>query len=281
MRYQYLKTKRPWVSALVAGGLILAASSSGIAGIANTVHNLGAGGATANAGGPNHLYNTATTEICVFCHTPHGAAAGVTAPLWNKTVSAAASYTTYASLGTSTLEGDTEPVGSVSIACLSCHDGTQTIEVMINEPGGGADTITDIEWAAGWAGEMGLAGEYGPDGIALMGTDLSNDHPIGIQYGGGGLSDGAPTAATADPDFIAPSNAIINGQTVWWVDTAIGGSSARQKTDMQLYTRVSTVGAIVQPYVECASCHDPHAETETFLRISNDGSAVCLACHTK
>lgn len=32
--------------------------------------------------------------------------------------------------------------------------------------------------------------------------------------------------------------------------------------------------------VECASCHDPHiCDTPLFLRISNDRSALCLACH--
>lgn len=32
--------------------------------------------------------------------------------------------------------------------------------------------------------------------------------------------------------------------------------------------------------VECASCHDPHSCTNPlFLRISNDRSGLCLACH--
>jgi predicted CXXCH cytochrome family protein len=51
---------------------------------------------------------------------------------------------------------------------------------------------------------------------------------------------------------------------------------------MLLYTRnEATVAGGYQPFVECASCHDPHTENATFLRISNAGSAVCLACHTK
>lgn len=32
--------------------------------------------------------------------------------------------------------------------------------------------------------------------------------------------------------------------------------------------------------VECASCHDPHScKNPLFLRVSNDRSALCLACH--
>ncbi|NOY62352.1 MAG: cytochrome c3 family protein, partial [Gammaproteobacteria bacterium] len=37
-----------------------------------------------------------------------------------------------------------------------------------------------------------------------------------------------------------------------------------------------------QPYVECASCHDPHVDyNPTFLRIDPSGSRVCLTCHAK
>ena len=171
--------------------------------------------------------------------------------------------------------GQTAPVGSVSIACLSCHDGTQAMDTVLNEPGSGA--IVSSYNSGIWSGSEN------PTGIALIGTDLTNDHPIGIQYGGGGITVGTPAAATNDPDFVPTSTAVINSNTIWWVDTEPTANGTRQKTDMQLYTR--SVGSIdagtFQPFVECASCHDPHAETQTFLRISNDDSAVCLACHVK
>ena len=76
----------------------------------------------------------------------------------------------------------------------------------------------------------------------------------------------------------------INSRTVWCVDTEVIPNNTREKTDMQLYTRsVAGIDAgIDQPFVECASCHDPHSEVNpTFLRVSNNGSAVCLACHVK
>lgn len=54
---------------------------------------------------------------------------------------------------------------------------------------------------------------------------------------------------------------------------------------MILYTRAAAGGYTGQtenePFVECASCHDPHTANATFLRIPNSGSAVCLACHVK
>ncbi len=34
--------------------------------------------------------------------------------------------------------------------------------------------------------------------------------------------------------------------------------------------------------VECSTCHDPHTSDQPdFLRMSNSGSALCLACHVK
>lgn len=239
----------------------LAFSMSATAGMAGTKHDLSSTGSGNKFSG--------TGEICVFCHTPHGADSTASAPLWNRTLTGS-TYTTYDSLGTSSLDGATAPVGSVSIACLSCHDGSQAMDSVLNEPGSGA-TVTSYNTGT-WTGNDK------PVGAALIGTDLSNDHPIGIQYGGGGLTSTTPNGTLKDPDFKVALNATINGNTIWWVDTDSSGT--RDKADMQLYTRI--LSGVIQPFVECASCHDPHNNTNgTFLRISNSGSGVCLACHTK
>jgi predicted CXXCH cytochrome family protein len=148
------------------------------------------------------------------------------------------------------------------------------MDTLINDPGSGA---VDATFSAGtWTGSAN------PQGIADLSADLTNDHPVGVQYGGGGVNVSAPTGTLADADFIAPQNAPINGTTVWWVDTAGGSAAVREKTDMQLYTRTEVgISGGAQPFVECASCHDPHSENTTFLRISNASSAVCLSCHVK
>lgn len=274
--------------AALAAGFVVAVSglafSTDVAaqatGIAGTKHNLGN---TPGGTGVNKFSGTA--EICVFCHTPHGADTSAAVPLWNRTLPAPASFTTYDSLGTSSLDGKTAPVGSVSIACLSCHDGVTSMSAVINAPGSGLSG--DAAWQAGtWTGANQVAGKIGP-GITQIGTDLKNDHPIGIQYGGGGLKLSAPSAATTDPDFKSTTSAVIGAGRVWWVDTEASPNGTRQKTDMLLYTRASGAGSgytgqtEAEPFVECASCHDPHTDNSTFLRISNAGSAVCLACHTK
>lgn len=276
-------------TALVLMMLGVFASQSAWAGISSTKHNLGSTGT-----GVNKFDGTA--EICVFCHTPHGADTSAAVPLWNRKLADPATYTTYNSLGTSSLDGATAPVGSVSLACLSCHDGAQAMNVMINAPGSGNYNATGYTLAGTWSGANQTAGAISAGLITNIGTDLKNDHPIGIQYGGGPKAATIPAAPSDytsslfnDADFNTAKSASLNGTQVWWVDT---GTAGRQKTDMQLYTRTETAykaagagtiaSTVAQPYVECASCHDPHTDVNpTFLRISNAGSAVCLACHIK
>jgi predicted CXXCH cytochrome family protein len=278
MKTYLLQLKSLGIAAGLTLGAVMVLSmfawTTASAAVALTKHNLGSAGP-----GPNTF--SGTTEVCVFCHTPHGADVTAEVPLWNKTLAAPASYTTYDTLGTTSLDGATAPVGSVSIACLSCHDGTQAMDAVLNAPGSGL--AGDATWQAGtWTGDPN------PQGVANLGQNLTDDHPIGIQYGGGGITTGTPAAATNDDDFVQAGaglgNTQANGRTVWWVDTEGTPNGTREKTDMQLYTRsVAAIDAGAdQPFVECASCHDPHSDTPSlFLRVSNDGSAVCLACHVK
>ena len=164
------------------------------------------------------------------------------------------------------------------------------MDVVLNSPGSGGyiDTGSPID---------GSIGVMTGAPVPMLGEDLSNDHPISMQYAGGGVNvtthptDGTfpgGRAGLGDPDFVPPERATINGQPIWWVNSAGGGSAAREKADMLLYTRDETsVTGGVQPYVECGSCHDPHnAGSQTtsqvaFLRTTNAASAVCTACHIK
>ena len=159
-----------------------------------------------------------STEICIFCHTPHNAkaSAGV---LWNHGATTA-TYTLYSS---STLNAVMAQPGVTSKLCLSCHDGTVAVDTY--------GTRTGTTFIGG--------GE-------LLGTDLSNDHPIGFTY------DAA--LATADGGLVTPASA-------------------------------SLVVASVPLYaakVECASCHNVHDNAlGGFLRTTNAASALCLKCHVK
>jgi predicted CXXCH cytochrome family protein len=258
-------------TATVAETALAAAAS-----IRDTKHNLGTTGS-----GTVHL-TAGTDEVCVFCHTPHGGQIG-TAPLWNKNLPAT-TYQLYGSTGgeSATLDGQILAVGSVSQACLSCHDGTQAMDNMINAPGSGGYTVGGAR-PAGYTWTGALADGLMPAaGITNLGADLRNDHPIGVQYCGGGPTVASPGTACIDPDFVAPQNGTPGGGPMaFWVDTAGGSAGTREKTDMILYRR-ATFTAGEGPSVECGSCHDPHNYSNpTFLRIANNTSNLCLSCHVK
>ncbi len=308
--------------AKIAGGLtLMAASSVAMASVTNTKHNLGATGTN------NHT--NATTEICIFCHTPHGGNQQVAAPIWNRTVSSTNVYTRFSSMGRVTFDAKEAPVGSVSIACLSCHDGTQAMNAVINSPGSdsvytvGTGTLTGV---GGFSQTNMMSTLKASDNgsttgdIIYLGTDLRNDHPISMQYGGGGISSGATIGATKDYDFAQAGAALggfgslatnhapttssnsgiagiatgsINYTTAggtgpsgsaakWYVDT---GTTGYQGTDFPLYTRTDATGGggVAEPFVECSTCHDPHSANSTFLRLpgGNKRSQVCLTCHAK
>jgi cytochrome c553 len=299
MKMAWLSSRGRWgaASAAVFAALFLGLSGTASAGINDTRHNLGSGTGPA---GRNQVTDTA--EVCVFCHTPHGGSTSAPVPLWNKRLGAngtpagGGTYTTYASLQTPSLDGAVAAVGGISLACLSCHDGTQAMDNIINAPGsGGLSTDGGLNGGLGytWASPGGTVNAAGAltGGAALIGTDLSNDHPIGIQYCGGGLGATGAITTCADQDFNPASTATINGNAVFWIDT--GAAGTKQRTDLPLYVRPGETVA-TGPLVECGSCHDPHVSTgqagpagtgrvagETFLRISNANSAVCTACHVK
>ncbi|WP_455374601.1 cytochrome c3 family protein [Kaarinaea lacus] len=313
---------RTAICASLAGASLMV-SSAAFAGpmssIADSYHNLGANNirTTTPNGGPDPNHSTDTAEICVFCHTPHGGDNSAAVPIWNRKLNDPQSYTRYSSLGTSTFDATEAPVGSVTIACLSCHDGTQAIDSVINAPGSGGYNVDGARIGTGFSGTDQVNGQLAPGIVQNLGTDLSNDHPVSMQYAGGGVSVTQPDGPTNDPDFVAgqndahprsftlnnmaaPSNGSIS--RLWWIernDLSLENGS-RDRTDIILYTRIEAdVPGGEQPFVECGSCHDPHnVDNPTFLRVSNGipstlssdfpnavdplyGSALCLTCHTK
>lgn len=192
-------------------------------------------------------------EVCVYCHTPHGANTSAGIPLWNKSTSTSA-YTLYSS---ATMDTTPSQPSGYSLICLSCHDGMVAPDKVINAPGSGANlsgpwygkSAAPAHWAmkTGSHGTCALChdGYPGHDGRnAYIGTDLSNDHPISLTY---------PTPAQ-DPQFVIPPDA------------------QKGFANIKLY-----LGK-----VECPSCHNVHDTAfSPFLRMSNSGSGLCYTCHIK
>jgi len=183
-------------------------------------------------------------EICVFCHTPHGASIDIAAPLWNRTVSPGITFTPYTS---ATLDSQCPATPSgVSLACLSCHDGAISNpgrHKLINPPG----SLSPDDAYAGSCSRCHTRGQLGPmltPGLSVPGTNLRNDHPISMPF---------PTTAQ-DPAFNLPPDAV------------------RGWPDLRLY----------DGKVECPTCHNPHDPSQgMFLRKSNAADALCLSCHIK
>lgn len=260
-------------------GVLLLAPWTGYvaAGVVGSQHDFTTGGQAQDT-------TAATDEVCVFCHTPHGSNTNATVPLWNKVLVGPATYTQYSTLQTPSFDSTEADVGSVSLACLSCHDGTQAMDVVINLPGSGGYSLGGNQVDPTAIGQM--TGTPVPN----LTQDLTDDHPISMQYGGGGPlatdADGTfPRANLGDSDFFPPEKDTVNGNPIWWVDSPVGTTGTREKTDMILYAR-NDLGT-VQPFVECGSCHDPHNDatkgptTVAFLRIDNTASQICTTCHDK
>lgn len=237
--------------------LLVFASASQAAGIADTKHNLSTTGT-----GAIHA-TSGTAEICVFCHTPHGADTNVAAPLWNRALTGA-TFSLYSSSSLDALP--TQPTGT-SLACLSCHDGTVAFDAIRNQPGsGGYDPAAP---SAGWTFQGAATGNKMPDGITLIGTDLRNDHPISMVYGD------AKSPSSTSASQTAGFRAIVTTGN----KKCVGGADCNDAAALPLSS--ATIGGSAD-YVQCTSCHDPHrSDTPTFLRKSNAGSALCLTCHVK
>ncbi len=179
--------------------------------------------------GSDHDFSTEswnnTNNICEVCHTPHNAVAVAGAPLWNHQTTTT-NFTLYTS---GTMDATTGQPAASSKLCLSCHDGTVAVDNF-----GGKTNGTEFV-----------------NGSKLIGTDLSNDHPISFTY------DAA--LATSDGGLYDPSTAT----------TSLGGTIAQD--------------LLISNQVQCASCHDVHdaAGNNHLLRINNSASALCLTCHDK
>jgi predicted CXXCH cytochrome family protein len=266
--------------------LAIAYSATALGAITDTKHNLSSTGDSSN--------NTFASagEVCVFCHTPHGSDASAAVPIWNRIMRTNTVYTTYAELGTSTLDAQQARIGSVSLACLSCHDGSQALDSVINAPGSGGYNKAGARFGGSATAGSGNnpidtgTGKFTSDGVANLGVDLRNDHPVSVVYAGS--QDG--TLAAADPDFHSATKE-IGAPNKYYVES--NESAGRDKNDMILYVRSSftawdgagfnTSVNTETAFVECATCHDPHTDVTTFLRMpeGNNTSQICLTCHIK
>jgi predicted CXXCH cytochrome family protein len=229
--------------------LFVAMAVSAFAVVANTKHNF-----TTSGPGAQLTLGGVSVTMCGACHIPHGGIAGA-GPLWARNNPVLSTYTVYGAAGPG-VQGHTVSSTLVnlpqtmSLACLSCHDGT----IGINTTQKNGVTITynvTITNANPYVASNGLltTAVDGSTGYAPNVTqDLRNDHPISLQYRG--------TAAT----FAGLENAVnnyVNGTT--FPLFAISGGVGDQ--------------------MECGSCHNPHDNTNPPL-LRAPKATICQGCHS-
>ncbi|MEO5374156.1 MAG: hypothetical protein H7840_07720 [Alphaproteobacteria bacterium] len=189
-------------------------------------------------------------DPCIYCHVPD-AASGSAAPAsgsqirdWNRYFP-----TDTEVYQSTTLKGRVRSLGNESLLCLSCHDGSMAVDMVVTKPqnwsskdeaglhmkldrGGGLDRCTQCH--------DGITA-HRMDAVAI-GSNLMDDHPVGINYPG----------AFDSPDFHPP------------------GSEGKFSNGITLFRNK----------VECATCHDVHnPDIVPFLRV--EPKFLCTTCHNK
>ncbi len=201
-------------------------------GVKDTKHNF-----TSPTYSPN-AYFRGTSQVCVFCHATHNGDQNV-AQLWNHETNLAQSYNMYSSFTLDMTIALAPHKGS--LVCLSCHDGTIAINSLSNLPG----PETGGNYGTPVGSNLDGSGKLTASSDAFVGTDLTNDHPVGITYD-----------ASKDPTGFVPKT----GNSLSYPDKLLSEGV----------------------YVECVSCHNPHDNTYAdFLIESNTNSNLCTRCHTK
>lgn len=190
---------------------------------------------------------------CVYCHVPSEQASVQTEQFggvagWNRVAPAADQYKLYKS---DTMDAAPQSApNSSTLLCLSCHDGTMALDMVLFKPAGFKNRRdAAIHMKMSGANELTSCGKCHNGQVAhdmtskVVGQDLMNDHPASFQYGG---------LNWKDKDFTVPHQAsgFNNGVTLY------NGS------------------------VECASCHDVHNSTQEVL-LATRKDILCATCHTK
>jgi len=215
---------------------------------------------------------TEATQICIFCHTPHGASNADGSKLWNRGApdttsfplygqkpqgepgSAAIRYNSTAKIAAQYYNTAGLYPNGDSRLCMSCHDGITAIGDVLNDAGGtlgipmasGADTIVDVRGA----------------GYNTV-IDLATSHPISFVY------DASVVTAINDYEDLTFFNYMQSP------DESITPLDGRAR-------------------MQCTTCHDPHFDTRlgnaTYLPMwryhpnggdpgSIDYTDVCASCH--
>jgi hypothetical protein len=242
-------------------------------GIVSSRHNMGAFGRV--------ITTAATTEICIFCHTPHHSnRTGGVVPLWNRGVGSG--YVAYGTTiaGTEISDGD---IGGATLACLSCHDGVTTFDNIVNAPGkggvvpGGLDRVWKFRMPSEYVASHKDFDRFGSDSCKVchglpgttdyqsnvarlnIGTDLSNDHPVSVPYLAGEVASLRPVGTVINSIVMTDGMEYETGVGGDFDDLWNNNLSQNRWAVNGFISDTATIGSLLRNgMVECSSCHDPH-----------------------
>ncbi|MBI1920560.1 MAG: cytochrome C [Geobacter sp.] len=211
--------------------------------------------------------NPRTTEICIFCHTPHNASPA--AALWGRKPTVTSSFGHYSSTtlyihteAGKTVSNYNEPNYS-SRLCLSCHDGATALGAVLNGP--------EIAFDGGQTIAQSGYNIFNPN---QGGNDATqHHHPISFKYND-----------TVRTDLNSAESKAYKLPT----ENKAGGPP---------YYNLPEVKIDRYGFMQCVTCHNPHQnmsdsdDTTPFWVLTNarasDGQVgngnvydtVCLSCH--
>jgi predicted CXXCH cytochrome family protein len=192
-----------------------------------------------------------TNNACSSCHTIHHNPDPARGPLWIHTPTKQ-TFTLYSASISETFPQDVTiaQLGSSSLTCLGCHDGS----VAINSQDSGAvpNTSTSIKGTT----PLFIASNSIPVEVSGAVDDLTHMHPIGVSY-----------SACYNSPYLPPNS--LNPQSTPFV----GASGATVQSMLKAGN------------VECASCHDIHRtignSMNSGIMTIASGQNLCLGCHNK
>ncbi|HEX9242317.1 MAG TPA: hypothetical protein VF875_07720 [Anaeromyxobacter sp.] len=201
---------------LVAIALALVATTASAASVINSKHDMskytGVGGAVGSG------------DACYFCHAAHNNT--TFAPLWARFNPTNGAYTTYTS-GTVSVN-ISGSLDNFSLVCMSCHDGSVALNVTMKGKQG-----------------TNAANVYILANNAKIGPDLSNDHPVSVNWVGGGIA----------------------------------GLTASVPAPFRVYN-TSRGATALSAALTCGSCHAVHDPgISKFLRANPTSGSFCITCH--
>jgi predicted CXXCH cytochrome family protein len=250
-----MKTNKMIMAAMAAGAVLMLPAVTRATGISGTVHDFTTttnqlywiNGAPWNAASAGRSAN-----VCGSCHTIHHAPDPARGPLWIHTPTAN-TFKYYSATISESFPSDVQinSLGSSSLTCLGCHDGS----IAINSQ----DSLSAGVITTKVKGTTKLFIATNDIVVEVSGNqdDLTHMHPIGVSYS---ACQGSPNLPVGSLNAVSTPFVGANGVTV--ANMLKGGN------------------------VECASCHDIHATigaatSGTGIMTVASGQNLCLGCHNK